>query len=599
MNQTIPAGVFYSDQWSESDIDSVRVQCFDIVRYLQTLPVPDYVASYKTVFNIISTLLDRAGFTDYDIDSLYTVTNDKSAPLDMSYYYANSQDKTLAAALSELFLAYQIGAYIDEYGIMKFLSLANILNSSSSSAAISINENNIYQSGYQATNIGKIGKISLRYQEPRIKQSLAMQNATDPTQKNSPSFIYTTKNEQVWTSNSLDSVGFNYLANNMSEGDDYFYYNVNDLQDIFHTFDFNSNGYAMIENEIVSFENKEYTISGSGSSTKTVSVKNGLELASEIDDFVKNKTKAQLTLSDGTSRTENLTNITIVPTGKITNVKRGMFGTIPSDHGPLSDLDSKNLLTATVTNSGLVSLGGDSAYAQVYNPYVLNTTNPDTTSPGVKVIECAVPASRKVLIYPSNQEDLGFSTYATKFNIYAEDLFAGGIFFNWQSETSMDGAFFVEFVKSHSSNKDITTYNFETGESTTTPKPIYQYFIIVYQMVGGLQDILAWSDVTAVTNKIIDNFEKVFVKQTNSDVLYEPAADEAFHLKVVHYPSESNDGETSGELISVFLNNVEVTGWQVSGTAYDPTSAPLSNSSISSCEKEASSRNRSPLRNIG
>ena len=51
---------------------------------------------------------------------------------------------------------------------------------------------------------------------------------------------------------------------------------INDLQDIFHTFDFNSNGYAMIENEIVSFENKEYTISGSGSSTKTVSVKNGL-----------------------------------------------------------------------------------------------------------------------------------------------------------------------------------------------------------------------------------------------------------------------------------------------------------------------------------
>ena len=165
---------------------------------MQTLPVPDTVSNYKTVFDIISTLLDRSGFTDYDIDSLYTVTNDPASPIDMSYFFANSQDTTIAAALTDLFLAYQIGAYIDEYGVMKFLSLSKILQASSSSATIT--DSQIYEGGYSVSNVGQVGKISLRYQEPKIKQTLALQNATDPTQKNSPSFIYTTSTAQPWIS---------------------------------------------------------------------------------------------------------------------------------------------------------------------------------------------------------------------------------------------------------------------------------------------------------------------------------------------------------------------------------------------------------------
>lgn len=566
-NSYIPAGVFYSDSWSESDIDNVKIQCFDIVRYLQSVPVPDYVASYKSVFDIISTLLDRVGFSDYDIDTLYSVTNDKASPMDMSYYYANSQDKTIAAALSELFLAYQIGAYIDEYGIMKFISLSKILNSARGSEKISIGDDSIYQGGYSATNIGKIGKISLRYQEPRVKQSLALQNAKDPTQRTAPSFIYTTSNEQVWMSNSLDSVGFNFINDDMLETDNSFYYNINDLMDIFHTFNLNNKGYVAVENEIMSFDYKEYSIS-SNNVTKTVSVKNDVELASAIDSFVKSNSHAELTVSDGVVKPDSVTNVVVSPTGRITNVRRGLFGTAPSEHIVSGNLDWKLLSTATATSLGALTIGGDSMYESTYN-IINKTTAPDSTNPSIKVIECAAPVGNKVLLFPSVQEDIGYQTYSTKFNIYATDLFAGGIFFNLQTDYSLDNSYFVEFVKSHSGDKIETIYDFTNNETSEQTTPIYQYFVIVYQNVGGVDSIKAWADVTSMVNNIVNNFEKVMIKQDSAGTAtYEPAADEAFQLKVLNYNSDGSDGEDATtqdqkRIVDVYINNAKVVGWMI------------------------------------
>lgn len=292
-NTYIPGGILYSDSWTENDIDTVEVQLFDVARYLQSTPVPDYVANTKPIFDVITNILDLSGFTDYDYDSLYNACNNRSVPMDVAFYYCNSKETTIAAALSEIFLSYQIGAYIDEYGIMRFLSLAealdpNLVDSSINADIIDLSDKDIVEGGYSVSNKQKAGRISLRYQPPQIKQSASLQNITNPDIKNSPSFILTTSNDVNWTQEQLDTVGFNYLNESMADDDSSFKLDVNDLLDIFRTYSLNFSGYAAIEDEIVSFKYKQYTITKpSNGNSITVSVKNDLELTSQINKFTK------------------------------------------------------------------------------------------------------------------------------------------------------------------------------------------------------------------------------------------------------------------------------------------------------------------------
>ena len=541
INTYVPGGIFYSDSWNETDIKDVKIQCFDITRYLQTTPVPDYVGNLKSVFDIITNVLDMAGFTDYDYDSLYSICNDKAMPLDLAYYYCNSKDTTIQDALAQIFLAYQIGAYIDEYGIMKFKSLANILSSGTS--VMSISDAQIVESGYSITNKAKPGKISLRYQSPKIKQSLALQNATRPDIKNSPSFVYTTSNDVVWKQESVDSVGFNYLNANMAEKDNLFKINNNDLLDIFHTFSLNNNGYAMIENEIVSFVYKQYTLSN-GSGSTTVSVKNDIELSSEINKFIK-KYQSGLVTSDGTTKADY--DVVVTPTGYITDVQRGMFGTSPSAHTLATSLSSKELSAISVASN--YSAGSNSISMPVVD-------SKDTTSgnPSVKKIQVSSAAYTKSLIYPTTLRDQGYKTYSTKFDFASLGTSAAGLFFNLNSTSSTEGAYFVELIK----------YN----------QTVDRYCLAVYRVVSGQEVLIAWSDVSGIVTNIINNFEKVLTKTgTGSNYSYTIAQDQAFHIKFVHYSSDGSDGETVGEVATAFINNVEINSWSILSSSSNSTTA--------------------------
>ena len=311
----------------------------------------------------------------------------------------------------------------------------------------------------------------------------------------------------------------------------------------------------MVENEIISFVYKEYTISSNGNS-KTVSVKNDIELAAEVDRFIKNNTSAGLNISNGTTKADQATNVTVVPTGSITNVQRGMFGTYPTAHTKASTLDSKSLSQATCSTSGTVNQGGTNAYVSGYQPI--------STNPSLTVIKCNVPTNQKVLLYPSSDLDLGYHTYSAKFNIDYNNLFAGGIFFNAPSSLSnAEGTYFVELIKSFDQTKTITYIDPSDDTSKTTSYPTYKYYIALYQMVSGTQSLISWSDVTSMLTNIYNNFEKVLIKQTSgSSYTYESSIDAALHMKVVHFSSDGSDGETAGEIADVFINNAKVVGWQ-------------------------------------
>jgi len=610
----IPGGVFYSDDWQESDMQSVSVQAYDVSRFLQTFQVSDYVANLKTVFEVITNILDLSGFTDYDYDSLFAICNDKNYPMDLSYYYCNSQDTTILDALNEIFMAYQIGAYIDEYGIMKFLSLKNLLSNQTSS--IDISDYNIVKDGYSSSVSAKPGKISLRYQTPQIKQSPSIQNVKNIDIKNSPSFVVTTSNDVVWSQQTIDSVGFNYLNENMGEFANKYKLNVNDLLDIFHTFNISSNGYAFIENEVVSFEYKEFAISNSNGS-ETVRVKNNLELSAEINRFIK-KYDAKLKVSyatitnavgNGTSITYTANNtfkvgdkvmitainpkkyglagvitartnttfridspitgtyvsggeatifadydVTVTPTGYITGVKRGLFGTSARPHTIITNLSSKAISEGAI-NSSFVASSTTGRTTIVNNKVYENTSLPD-----VDKVRITAVGSDKTIVYPTTQRDEGYNTYSVKFDMPDRVLASAGLFFNMASPTNTDGAYFVELTRIKKADPKTSTYY---------DPPIYRYLLSIYDAYNSGYSMYAWSDVTAECNSIVNNFAKIIKKDsTTNPPTYDRVSDNVFNLKVVKNSTDGTDGENGNaqqitQAISVFINNVEIGGWLI------------------------------------
>lgn len=628
----IPAGVFYSDSWEETDIDTVSVQAYDVTRYLQSTPVPDYVANLKSIFEIITNILDMAGFTDYDYDSLYKVCNNKAMPLDIAYFYCNSKDSTIVDTLNKIFVAYQIGAYIDEYGIMKFLSLHEILSSTSSS--VNIEDSNIVKGGFSISNKAKPGKISLRYQSPKVKQSPSLQNIENTTIKNSPSFVYTTSNDVVWQQQSIDSVGFNYLSDprygqyGMEENDNFFHINVNDLQNIFHTFNRDASGYAFIENEIVSFLYKEYNISKADGTYSQVSIKNDLELQSEINNFTKKYSVGLINSyatvtgasGNGTSVTYTASNnfkvgqkvsvngispsvynidgiilnassssfsiqskavgsyvsggeaviasdydVKITPTGKITNVERGLFGTVPREHKIVTSLSSKGLSEKIINPD--YSIASSSNNYSIVDDYTI-----DPVLPSVHKIKVLPTGTGSVLIFPTNEVDIGYHTYSVKFDFGSAQTSCAGLFFNMESATSSDGAYIVSLMR----------YNQTDPKTEQAYSPAKYRYILTVGDTGNEMAGTFWAEVTEECSSIIGNFPKI-IKKTSTGLFtstYSYVTDNPINMKVVHHLSDGSDGENATvqnpkNIISVFLNNIEITGWQEFTTdTYDALTNP-------------------------
>jgi hypothetical protein len=570
----IPGGIFYSDSWQESSNSSVTVQAFDISKYLQTLPVPDYAANLKTVFDVITNILDMAGFTDYDYDSLYSICNDITNPMDLSYYYCNSKDTTVLGALSELFISHQIGAYIDEYGIMKFLNIKDMLSKNSS---LQISDNHVVEDGYSLSSKTKPGKISIRYQPPKIKQSASIHNA-DENIKNSSSFIYTTSNDVLWSQQNIDSVGFNYLQQDMSKDDTSFVTNQPSSKDYFHTYDLNANNYAIIEDEVVSFAYKKYTISNDTDSVD-VFVKNSIELQSEINKFVKKYAsglKVSVLSSSGLPLASTDFDVTVTPTGEIGNVARGLFNTKITDHILLTDFEQegKSLSQATVD----VDQDGGNYYSITQDTTLSSVSN--------NKIETTTPTLKKSLIYPTTERNELYQTYSTKFELKDLNSQSAGLFFNLSDTFDSENSYYLELTK-------YTPVKIEDGlvdeTKTSQTRFILSLYQIVYNQDGSslIENTVAWSDVTSIANYLLKNTTQVFVEDGTS---YKSIKDKNINLRMSYFYNYKLDpddplsyyaypGEDEGVLISVFLNNIEISGWQI------PIEGAASNIEITDAEK--------------
>jgi hypothetical protein len=336
--------------------------------------------------------------------------------------------------------------------------------------------------------------------------------------------------------------------------------NVNDLLDIFHTFNRDANGYAFIDNEIVSFLYKEYEISKIGDEPITVSVKNNLELQSEINRFTK-EYNVELLTTDGSVKKDY--DVLVSPTGNITNVQRGLFGTIPSDHKRITTLSSKGL------SERIIDLGSGVISSSPGLTSIVDDHDLEPSLPSIDKIEVSTSGDDKTLIYPTNEVSRSYQTYSVKFELEDQVTCSAGLFFNMTSEDDEGSAYYVELVRSS---------EIDPKTSTFYDPPKYKYMLYVYnkESVEGY-----WSDVTGECNSIVNNAPKI-IKKTETDGVYEYTyvTNAPFNMKVVHYLSDGTDGENGStedpkRIVSVFLNNIEITGWNESKTDdYDEDTNP-------------------------
>lgn len=410
----IPGGIYYADTWEGQDIERTRVSCYDISHQLQLRSPSDYVSQSQDIFRIITNILDFAGFTDYDYDSLKAITTSNKQPIHSSYFFANGKQQKVFDVLRELFEVYQIGAYIDSYGVMKFLSLSNILDNKSPNLLVhdnSISQTmidpkdgqvltvspNIVTDTYTETVKVKLGKAILKYKTPNMTKSLSADSSTDKLSELTTKIIQ--KNDALWTLEKDEMTTFNYLDESIDTvSQNYFKINANDLLGTFTSFDVDHDGYAIIEDEIVSFRDKEFkfqiavktTTSGTpllpkvtpGNFVRTVSNQNDLQAAiTEFSEFAGYGGE-----------------VTFIPTGYIRNIERGLFNTPVRTH--------KVIKTATDLATKMVgSLGASSYTPQVNNGkvYLENVLGQSTTK--LKPID------------QSNTSTTNYNTFSTKMSI--------------------------------------------------------------------------------------------------------------------------------------------------------------------------------------
>ena len=409
----IPGGVFYVDTWDMTDIEKTTVTAYDISKYLQLVQPTDYVSQTEDGFRLISNILDFAGFTDYDYDSLKRVTSSvyvtvdgkqkpTTAPIRVRYFYADGTQQKLFDVLREIFEAYQIAAYVDAYGVMKFINIDGIFDSSNpismqlhdTTAGVSVSTSNGYvnnltiapnivMDSYVENTRTKVGKVTLTYKTPQIQKTIA----SDPILLNNdlyvdyaPTFMNSTN--AIWDSTVDDATTYNTLSGSIKKSDTFFFINSNEAKgggsvaiDNFRSYSIDHDGYGIIENEIVSFQYKEFAFTPKGSNSSIFrSILNSSDYAAqfaEVSGLLGNQS------------------FDVSPTGRITNVNRGQFNTPVSSHlvmSSLADIQTKFDTSALATAPYIDTTSGQGNIAVTNLPantngsiiYALDTYTPNT-----------------------------------------------------------------------------------------------------------------------------------------------------------------------------------------------------------------------------
>jgi len=443
-NYIVPAGVHYVDTWDNQDITHTKANTFDIMKYLQTLPVNDYVSQSQDIVTVFSNIMDFAGFTDYNYDELIAALNDTNQKINLSFFYADSSSKTVYQALQEAFLAYQIGAFIDEYGVMRFKNLSSILSSNTS--VKSFLDYHIVADSYSENIKTKIGKILMRYRGPQLKRNTDF--GTPGSNLNDITSILKVAPDIIWQQDTEDLVPYNILKQSITSlSQNYFVVDQGSFTNLFMTNTVDHSGYYFLENEVISSGNMEFSLSAPGNVSQNIYPSNSNELSAGRALFA-NKV--------------GLVNISQTPTGRYVDIKRGLFGTKASRHTVMNSVSDYQVNFRTM---GLALSSGSYSLTSYADPAISKNMIIVPASSNITTMVVAGGGTNSSL-------DNSYSTYSVKFRLPTGiQNVAAGLFFNLNGTTTTP--YFVEISTSLSTTSQVKYYlKFYYVDSTGTQQPM-------------------------------------------------------------------------------------------------------------------------------
>jgi len=490
-NTVIPSGVFYVDTWDNSDIKVTKANCYDIMKFLQTLPVSDYVSQSQSPEKVFSTIMDISGFTDYNYDELTAALGDTNQTIDVSYFFADAANKTVYQALQEAFLAYQIGAFIDEYGVMRFKNLSTIMSTNTSS--LSISDSDIVIDTYNENIKTKIGQVLMRYRGPQIKRNITASNSSNSSTSNVTS-IFQIAPDIIWQQDSEDLVTYNLLKESIPNlSQNYYSTDQSTFNNLFFTTTVDHNGYCFIENEVMSEGNLEIALSAADL--------NGNPLGQSQLVYPSNSNDLNSYIGKFSNNLLGVSSIAQTPTGRHMNVKRGLFGTTAKAHIVMSTAADYNLSF----NTQQLEIGSSSAVV--------------TNAPGITQNLINVPSSylARTLVV-ANQSDIGYSTYSAKFRFPSTKgiNMHAGVFFGLNGSSTSSNTYFVEiYAKIDTAAKTKYLLNFYYINSSGAINNL--------TLQGGI-------DITSIINADFQN--------EPTDALHEVELGQFINLKFINNPGK-------------------------------------------------------------
>jgi hypothetical protein len=407
--EKVPQFVLYSDSWQVNDIGEVSVSLYDYMKvFAQSAESPKYACENSNLFSIITTLFALSGYSDYDYDGLLNVC---AGSTETSYFWFDEQ-KTVFENLQELFIIHQIGAFIDEYGVMRFKSLSQIfkqINSSNFYAdfpVTDVNKNvgsssisyipNLIPDSYNETISEKVGKIIARY-------TLSLRsNSIDNSGKAGISRVSDTTTAAWYETENIALPSF-YLEESLHAAQNFIRVpqSVINGKNLRHSLG-NFAGELLIGKEIVSYAGAEYIFSNTNSSSPVYVARN-VQQQSDIDDGIAEISRLVPNQIDN--------RVDYYPTGRLLNVSRGLYGTKAEDH---LTLKTRNEIGKPATAS--------------FNTYIYNEKNGTTasainaltaTNTGLSLISSK--NNQRVLLAPI-VKDSDYNFFAIDFQVPVSDI---------------------------------------------------------------------------------------------------------------------------------------------------------------------------------